>query len=151
MSGQAFNQPQSQISTSSIEELILCPLGCPEQYQQTKLTCQCPATSSNHSWELVPDPGTWHMLSEKCSSVKLLSTSSLLEVYLVLFYHLFHCHCCCFVAAQHINLIWIVSSVQTHCLYCRIHSFLVRLTVTDSLNLLSLLLELLSPGLPCGG
>jgi len=57
--------------------------------------------------------------------VKLSSTSSLLEVHLVLFYCLF-CHCChCFVAAQCIYLIWIVLSVQTHCLYCWIHSFLV--------------------------
>jgi len=40
-------------------------------------------------------------------------------------------------------LSWIVSSVQTCCLYCRFDSFLVRLTVTtDSFNLLSLLLLL---------
>jgi len=33
------------------------------------------------------------------------------------FYCLFYCHCCCFLAAQHIHLIWIVSSLQTRCLY----------------------------------
>jgi len=54
--------------------------------------------------------------------MKLSSTSSLLEVRLVpfsiIFIACFQCHCCCLLAAQHIHLIWIILSVQTHCLCC---------------------------------
>ena len=60
-----------------------------------------------------------------------------------LFHRLFFIRHCCVRAAQHSSFFWIISSVQTRCLYCRFGSFLVRLTVTtDSFNLLSLLLLL---------
>jgi len=77
--------------------------------------------------------------------LKLSSASSLLEAHLVSF-TIVHFSFVIVVlrAAQRSSFCWIVSSVQTHCLYCRFGSILVRLTVTtDSLNLLSLLSSLL--------
>jgi len=79
--------------------------------------------------------------------VELLSTSSLLEVHLVSFHHLLSPSLLLFLLQLFHHLFWIVLSVQTCSLYCWSGSFLVRLTVIDSLSLLSLLLELLSPAL----
>ena len=76
--------------------------------------------------------------------MELSSASFLLEAHLASFYHLFsncHCHFCC---SLMLLFVLIALSVQTCCLCCHFCLILVRSTVTDSLNLLSLLLELLS-------
>jgi len=66
------------------------------------------------------------LLERTHPTVELSSTSSLLEVHLVFFIACFIVIVIAFVAAPYIHLFWIVSSVQTCCLYCHYHSILVR-------------------------
>jgi len=87
--------------------------------------------------------------------VKLSSTSSLLEVHLVLF-NCFSIACSVVIVVASLQpntSIWFELFCQYRLVVCVVEtcSFLVRLTVTNSFSPLSLLLlELLSPGFPCG-
>jgi len=91
------------------------------------------------SCEGISDPGISCILSEKYSSGTS-STSSFLEVPKC--YSVTCCATIVIVAASFI--VWIILPVQACCLHCHFHLQLVRLIVTDLLNL-TLLLEMRSP------